>query len=147
MYNMRPQWRVSAVFQNKTGNSKRVYLETIMKYTFFSISVLIDLSRIRFSENETMVPSRGWTWCFSYIYCILSSSTSNCNHCFVVTEANSGMVYWLLMHGFEVKHFVKRLYILIFFCSIEASRNTASRTSPATTHRAKKLTRWISSGA
>jgi hypothetical protein len=30
---------------------------------------------------------------FSYIYCILSGSTSTWNHCFAVTEVNSGKVY------------------------------------------------------
>jgi hypothetical protein len=33
-------------------------------------------------------------WRFSNIYCILSTPTSTWNHCFVVTEPNSGKVYY-----------------------------------------------------
>jgi hypothetical protein len=54
------------------GNLRRYFLRRNMSWISVSITVWykfqsiqsIDLSRIRFSDHETMAPSRGWTWCF-----------------------------------------------------------------------------------
>jgi hypothetical protein len=44
-----------------------ILLFILLSLTFqltHQIMGLIDLSRIRFSDHETMAPSRGWTLCF-----------------------------------------------------------------------------------
>jgi hypothetical protein len=51
---------------------------------------------------------------------------------------------WMEMRLRTCEYDWKRWYFSILW---KKRRNTISRTSPATTHRAKKLTRWISSGA
>jgi hypothetical protein len=35
-----------------------------LTYVSYSCACVIDLSRIRFSDHETMAPSRGWSGCF-----------------------------------------------------------------------------------
>lgn len=69
-----------------------LFLCLLVKQRKKDIANAIDLSRIHFSDHETMAPC-GVYGC-SYIHCFLSTSTSTWIHCFNFTQTNSEKVYW-----------------------------------------------------
>jgi hypothetical protein len=72
-----------------------------LRVTLIQVPVSIDLSRIRFSDHETVVQVVEieldvFIHLLSYI---LSSPTTNWSHFFAVTQVNSGKVYYNLVLG------------------------------------------------